>query len=178
MHEVWKTIEGYEAYEVSDLGSVRRRFSANYPAGRHLKPDVSSGGYHRVTLSQDGKAKRFLVHRLVAKAFLEDRSSEGLQVAHLDGDAGNNMAQNLQWATASENNLQKRDHGTAQCGERGGRAVLTEQDVRRIFELRKNRYGTTKQWGATRISKELNLPMRAVKHVISGTSWAHLEVSA
>lgn len=174
MQEIWKIIDEYPDYEVSDLGRVRRAVAANYPAGRELKPDRQKAGYLRVTLCSGGQAKRFLVHRLVAYAFV-DGWMEGMHVSHLDGDPANNSASNLAWQTPSQNNQMKDFHGTSQRGERGGRAILTENDVRSIIDLRRNLHGQRKHWGATRISRELGLPERAVKHVIAGTSWKHIK---
>ena len=44
----------------------------------------------------------FLVHRLIARAFLSDYS-EGLQVDHIDGDRSNNRLRNLRMATNQQN---------------------------------------------------------------------------
>jgi len=97
--------------------------------------------------------------------------------SHLNGIRGDNRAENLAWKTPSENNWDKLRHGTSQRGERGTRAVLTANDVASIRALHaQNKFGV-KQWGSTLIARELGLPPRAVKHVISGTSWQHLEAA-
>jgi hypothetical protein len=48
------------------------------------------------------KRKPFRLHRLIAKAFLENYSDE-LQVNHKDGDKSNNNVNNLEMVTPSEN---------------------------------------------------------------------------
>ena len=173
MLEQWKIITGYENYEVSSLGNVRRSVTANYPAGRHLKPDVSPAGYCRVALSKDGKAKRFLVHRLVATAFHGDPPRAHFHASHLNGDPGDNRAVNLSWKSPSDNNLDKRAHGSIQRGERTGKNKLLEDDVLEIQRLRSNSWGTM-NWGATLIARELNLPVPAVDKVIKGRTWTHI----
>lgn len=76
MKEEWRSIEGYEGiYEVSSIGRVRRLdgtdYSGRQPISGHLiSPKKCSGGYLQVCLSY-GIAKQFLVHRLVANAFLQ-----------------------------------------------------------------------------------------------------------
>ena len=46
--------------------------------------------------------KTHLVHRLVAKAFLEQPPSEKHTIVHhIDGDRANNHAENLEWVTRS-----------------------------------------------------------------------------
>ena len=173
VQEHWKPIADYDDYEVSSLGNVRRAVSSNYPAGRYLKQEVLSNGYRRVTLSNDGKARRFLVHRVVAYAFHGGPQEASHHASHLNGQRGDNRAANLAWKSPSDNNMDKRLHGTAQCGERGGRAIMTEADIAEITKLRARQFGQ-KNWGATLIARELGLPQRAVKHVISGTSWTHV----
>jgi hypothetical protein len=50
----------------------------------------------------EGNPKRILVHRLVAAAF-KARVNEDDVVNHKDGDKLNNVADNLEWCTRSEN---------------------------------------------------------------------------
>lgn len=45
----------------------------------------------------------FYVHRLVAQAFLPQKSDEKTEINHIDGDNGNNHYTNLEWVTSSEN---------------------------------------------------------------------------
>lgn len=71
--ETWKTIAGFEAYEVSDLGRVRRRLPGNSSqavVGKLLKGSPNSRGYLQVALYRDNKPHYPYVHRLVAQAFL------------------------------------------------------------------------------------------------------------
>jgi hypothetical protein len=69
--ENWKTIEGFEAYEVSDLGRVRRNAPGrNTKAGKILKQNsTTTGSYLRVSICNDGTHTK-KVHKLVAKAFV------------------------------------------------------------------------------------------------------------
>lgn len=107
MEEIWKTISGYEGfYEVSNYGSVKRlehkdKVGHTYKE-RILKPYKNNLGYCHVHLSKQGKAKWFLVHRLVAEAFLEKPSDCNI-VNHLDNNPSNNNASNLEWTTYKGN---------------------------------------------------------------------------
>ena len=101
--EQWKSIAGYEGlYEVSNLGRVK---SLNYNktgVEKILKPNKVKG-YLQVQLWRDGKYKMFLVHRLVATAFLPN--PEGFeQVNHLDENKSNNCVSNIEWCSAKYNN--------------------------------------------------------------------------
>jgi len=99
-----KGIKNYEKkYSVSEDGKV---FSLDYRGtGRtqELSPNTVGKGYYQVGLWKDGKQKNFLVHRLVAQAFLEDWDPD-LQVDHVDRDPSNNCLSNLRMVTPSQNN--------------------------------------------------------------------------
>ena len=58
-------IEGYENYEVTTTGEV-----INAKTGRVLKRQKTKKGYLQVVLCKNCKPKSFLVHRLVAQAFI------------------------------------------------------------------------------------------------------------
>ncbi len=50
--ENWKSINGYENYEISDHGNVK-----NITTHNMLSPNIDSHGYHRVSLCNNGKNK-------------------------------------------------------------------------------------------------------------------------
>lgn len=125
MTEIWKPVPGYaELYSVSNLGGV---FSAR--TQKVLSPGVLKGGYLQVQLCRAGKREQIKVHRLVALAFLGQPPTPRHQVAHNDGCPANNCVENLRWATARENQHDRRRHGTASVGEGNYRAKLTADDV-------------------------------------------------
>ena len=106
-----KPIDNYEGrYYILTTGqvfSIKRGKRSILNKDIELKPDTNSCGYQRVTLSKDGKTKRFLVHRLVAEHFLTkpEQWQGRLEVNHKDGDKTNNSVENLEWSTGSENKV-------------------------------------------------------------------------
>ena len=98
--EVWKQINNYDKYEVSTLGNVR-----NSNTGRILKL-TCKGGYLTTGLSKNSNGKTLPVHRLVALAFIDNPENK-LQVNHKDKNRSNNNVSNLEWSTASENNIHR-----------------------------------------------------------------------
>lgn len=113
MKEIWKDIMGYEdLYQVSNLGRIKslRQCTKHHKEKEYiLKPSLANNGYCQVTLYRNPSDKRkFLVHRLVANAFL-DNPNNLPQVNHKDENPTNNRADNLEWCTAKYNNL----YGTA-----------------------------------------------------------------
>lgn len=94
MKEIWKTIEGFEGrYQVSNLGNIK---SLKYRKERILSPVTYRNGYLFVELCKNGYVKKFLVHRLVAEAFIPN--PENLpQVNHKNEIKTDNTVQNLEW---------------------------------------------------------------------------------
>ena len=59
---------------------------------------------YEVHLKKNGKRKCMKIHRLVAEAFIiNDDPVNKTTVNHIDGDRSNNMLNNLEWASYSEN---------------------------------------------------------------------------
>lgn len=108
MQEEWKDIiiekkgiiyDYTGMYQVSNKGNVR-----NYKTNRVFKPHTIKGGYLRVDFGRNGKHERFLVHRLVANAFVENNNPEEYnEVNHINEDKQDNRAENLEWCTRKYN---------------------------------------------------------------------------
>lgn len=105
--EIWKDIEGYERmYQVSNEGHIRslgRLDSAGHKLkGRNRKLKQNKDGYFEVSLCKDGKRRYYLVHRLVALAFLDNPLNLPL-VNHKDCNPAKNVISNLEWCTEQYN---------------------------------------------------------------------------
>lgn len=101
--EIWKDIEGYNGkYQISNNGNVRS-FS-KWKNGDFLRFGMTTTGYYYVNLVVDGrrKIKQERVHRLVAKAFL-DNPNNLPEVNHIDGNKLNNNVNNLEWVSRNQN---------------------------------------------------------------------------
>lgn len=101
--ERFKTIDGYEDYEVSTWGRVFRKSTGNF-----IKPYHHQKGYLRVDLKNGKGRKHFKVHRLVAMAFIPNPEGKP-QINHKDGNPGNNSITNLEWVTNKENMQKARE---------------------------------------------------------------------
>ena len=99
-NEEWRIVNNFENYEVSSLGNVR-----NNKTGRVLKL-TCRGGYLFTGLCQNSSSKTVPVHRLVALAFIDNPENKP-QVNHKDKNRSNNTISNLEWSTASENNIHR-----------------------------------------------------------------------
>lgn len=122
--ERWAPITGYEGrYEVSDHGRIRSMTRWRRGKSGCLVPvrgqimrlqqkKRSANGrtlpYMEIRLRdgspRDVRCKIFLVHRLVAQAFVGELF-EGAQVDHIDGDHSNNHYTNLRILTPQQHGL-------------------------------------------------------------------------
>ena len=105
--ECWKSIPGFDDYEVSDHGRIKsyvgktpiKRISN---CGRIFPISVSSHGYAITHLNRDGKSYFKYVHRLVLEAFVGTLIDSNT-CHHKDGNKLNNHLSNLQWTNQSVN---------------------------------------------------------------------------
>lgn len=125
MEEIWKRIEGYENYEVSNIGRVRRGVNL-------LKFSVHHWGHYRVQLVANKKRKAMYVARLVAQAFIPNEGENDLFVDHIDGDPQNNNVFNLRWCTTSQNNMNCKTYSNNTSGHKG----ITFDKDRKMWRVR------------------------------------------
>ena len=96
IEEIWKDIDGYEGqYQISSYGRCRSCdryvFRKNRWGGTAsyfykstvMKLSKNNRGYIRVRLSRDNNAKTYLIHRLVAQAFIPNPNNLS-EVNHKD----------------------------------------------------------------------------------------------
>jgi hypothetical protein len=112
--EIWKTIDEYDWYEVSNYGRVRsidRTIVDSWGRVYHKKGQlikntiqIGDDNYRQVMvhLRYKGKDYRLIVARLVAKVFIPNPNNYP-QVNHKDEDSTNNYVENLEWCTAKYN---------------------------------------------------------------------------
>lgn len=101
MEEIWKVVEGFSRYEVSNKARVR-----NLATGDEVS-QVKSGipQYLYVNMINDNDERKLVrVHRTVAGAFCENSDPDEYTVVdHIDRDKFNNLPENLRWTNAAGN---------------------------------------------------------------------------
>ena len=90
--ERWKKVPELKNIKVSSLGRVKIN-------GKIIRPKVNIKGYFVVEYED----KKYLVHRLVAKAFLKHNLNSYDTIDHLDQNKRNNSLSNLEIVTKKEN---------------------------------------------------------------------------
>lgn len=165
--EIWKEIPGTD-YSVSNEGRVASR---KHRGWKVLRNGINSAGYCLVVLCVNGARQNRFVHRLVAEAFLGPCPTPGHEVNHIDGTRINNLVENLEWVTGSENQRHRIDvlgrnntpHGEAHC-----RAKLTDDLVRGI----RVRYAAGE--AQSKIAADLGVCQSSISRIVSGENWGWL----
>lgn len=145
--EQWKDIEGYEGiYQVSNKGRVKTLPHVSRCKGYNLHnkivPDfnkkvlenITNGyttkfGYKQIRLCKDGIKTRFYIHRLVAKAFIDNPNNYEF-VNHKDENKSNNTVENLEWCTKSYNCLYSNNHMKA---NENTKIIIKQYDLNNNF---------------------------------------------
>lgn len=164
MNEIWKDIEGYPNYQVSNLGRVKSLGNNKTRKEKILKNIKDKDDYFQVNLCKEGKTKIFKVHRLVATAFLPNPYNLP-QVNHKDEDKTNNMIwvnedcsidynkSNLEWCTSQYNN----NYGTR-----------TEKTQKPILQFNLDGEFIKKWDSATQVQKELGIKNSSIAKCLKG----------
>ena len=123
MTERWLPVPGWDDYQVSDQGRVRRlerhvrqvgfggkEYDRVFPE-RIIRGKLDGRGYLTAHLRHAGRDETLWVHRLVLSTFTGD-TPEGLDCCHNNGDRTDNRLTNLRWDTRSKNIKDAILHGT------------------------------------------------------------------
>ena len=156
MVEIWKDVKGYEGfYQVSNFGRVRSLHFNHTNQCRILKPQTMNKGYQRVELGFCGKSKKYLIHVLVAQAFIPNYS-EKLDVNHKDENPSNNKVSNLECLSRKENAL----YSINKHPERQHRKSIIQMDLKGNV--------ITVWESILRASKELKIDRSSISQCLKG----------
>lgn len=161
MEEIWRKIEEYPYFSISNFGRVRNDLT-NYIK----KNTMSNIGYYVTSLYGEGKPKRTrLIHRLLAIAFIPNDDPEKDCINHIDGDKTNNSLDNLEWCTKAENN-----HHAIKKGLYGANKPIASKNVET---------GEIKEYNSAREAhretgidyRQISDVCRGVQHTAHGYYW-------
>lgn len=129
--EVWRDVPGYDGvYAVSNFGRVKRLAAAcGARAGRVLRFGQMPDGRRNVNLCVQARPKSYMVHRLVAIAFIGEPPLPKCHVEHIDGNYSNNRLANLRWVSPSDTMYKQVERGTSKGMSYGRSGGLTEAQV-------------------------------------------------
>lgn len=173
--EIWKDVVGYEGlYEISSFGNIRsveRIIKDSIGRNRifksaNLKVRKNKYGYMDILLLKDGKQTQFLIHRLVASVFIENKENKP-QVNHIDCVKSNNKVDNLEWNTRKENIKHSFDNNLQKInkGEDHANTILKNEDVIFIFNSDLKR---------KELSKMFKVSYQSICDIKWGRRWQHV----
>jgi len=179
MIEQWKDIPDFKGYyQASNIGRIRsvERLTI-YKDGRRgihkgkvLKQCLDKKGYLNVYLTKQSNKYSRKVHRLVLEAFVSPRPNE-MQCRHYpDPNKTNNCLDNLQWGTASENQIDGVEHGTHRIphrqGENANGAKMTKQQIIKIRQDKRVQ---------REIAKDYGLSQQTISEIKTRKIWKHIK---
>lgn len=98
----YRSIPDFPKYKVSNVGTVLSTDYNHTGETREISQGSQSAGYKFVVLCNGGIKKHFLVHRLVAEAFIPNPNNYPY-INHKDESKDNNCVDNLEWCNNSYN---------------------------------------------------------------------------
>jgi hypothetical protein len=178
--EIWRSIDNYEGYEISNLGNIKSlskkikcKNGFRITKEKILKLKKTKGGY--LSLQLKNKGKHFLVHRLVALAFIHNPDNKP-QINHINGIKNDNRVDNLEWCNQSENQihayknrLQMPSLHKRAFGENQGCSKLKEKDVYFILKNYKKGRGVE-------FAKIFNVSQTTILNIVNKKIWTHVRI--
>lgn len=158
--EQLKEVPNFPLYSASSFGYI-----LNNKSKRILKECLLNCGYKQVSLCNNGAVNNVLVHRVIAKTFIENPENKK-QVNHINGIKTDNSLENLEWNTRSENQLHSIKTGLRTTkGVKNSQCKLSEKEVINILnDKRQYKF----------ISEQYKISISTVSDIKRGYSWSHI----
>lgn len=152
---------------------------------RELKLTLNNRGYLSVGIHH----KTFMVHRLVAKAFIPNPDNKPF-VNHMDGNKTNNCFSNLEWCTCAENNAHARATGlniqssgyavTYKSATTKQKAIANLKDTSKLSDedVRYVRHAfipRDKHFSATALAAKYGTSVTAMCKIVNKQSYQHIQ---
>jgi len=185
-NEIWKTIDGYPDYSVSNLGRVK---SLKFGKEKILK-QIKDGEYFIINLSVKNKKYKRTIHRLVFETFNDYKLESYECVHHKNESKKNNYYKNLEKMTIknhnSINNLGKvasietkikmSKNQPVKKGEKNSNHKLKNGEVWLIKKILNSDYYKSGKINQTFIGKMFKVNRQTISDIKCGKTWSHIKI--
>jgi hypothetical protein len=177
--EIWRDIVDFEGYyQVSSLGRVRSLLQLRpwEGEGRVLSIKIKGNHYLSVALHNGVIKRRFLIHRLVAAAFIPNPEGKP-EVNHINFYKYDNRVENLEWVTKSENSIHNTYNGYIRPNilekplKRERELWVQSKKVSKELAVEIKEYYEFGKFSIVDISKKYGLRQRTILKIIFGINW-------
>ena len=93
----------YKTYFVNEDGEIIRLIGDKK---KTVKPFIHPDGTKQVSLSEQGKVKKFTVHKIVSETFIPN-PNKWKHIIHKDNNLSNNSVSNLEWSKSMQGHSKK-----------------------------------------------------------------------
>lgn len=165
-----KPIPGFEnIYSATREGEIwaHPRKGRGGHKGKFIRPWKVGHGYYEVSLYiETQKPKKFLVHRLVALAYIPNL--RGLpEINHKNGNVTDNRVKNLEWSTSKQNKVHAWKNGL--YTHKGTNHYLAKLDNKKVKSIRKKYTG--KRGEVASLAREFSVADATIWDVVHGITW-------
>jgi hypothetical protein len=158
--EIWKKIDGFGKYEVSNFGNIRRLYLKGY---RYRKPVIQHGYCNVTFVFNKTSFKKFQIHRLVAMCFLKNTENKPC-VNHKNGIKTDNRVDNLEWCSYSENEK----HSFDVLGKISGGIIMRKIPLNKITHIKElYKKGITQR----EIAEKFNVSSSAISLIVNNKTY-------
>ncbi|CAN5550713.1 hypothetical protein BH23BAC1_BH23BAC1_12010 [soil metagenome] len=171
-NEIWREIDFgsdniHPKYEISNYGRIKS-YAVDPEKGVIIKGSIVQG-YNTINIRlPDKKLINRYVHKLVAQAFLNGKTTDQQYVIHLDYNKANNYVHNLKWVSKQEL-YEHNNNNPAVRKKRTTGYKLTETKVKVIKRLLK-----ANKTRLSLIAKRFNITHTQLNRIRSGENWGHV----
>jgi len=164
----WKQVPGYEGiYSISSDGVLKMDAKCKKWGGVKRTGAKNSDGYLRVSMTKDGRRRKWFVHRIVALAFIGPLPV-GMEVNHIDGVKTNNHYSNLEYVTHRRNMKHAEAEGLwSPSNGAGFESPATKVTPESLKEIRSLKGKVT----ATEAGDRVGVSRSLVGNIWRGESW-------
>lgn len=181
-NETWKpfinkgTDKLTKKYMVSNLGRVATYKKTLENDGELLKQTGTD--IAKVSLSINNTSVRYMVHRMVASAFLKPTNKNQVSVIHINHNKLDNKASNLKWANAKEVTEHNYNSEAMQSAftkmakrfidsKKGKKLKLAE-----VVQIKKLLANPNRKLTYPQIAEKFGVSERAISRIKSGENWS------